>query len=136
MITKRLVNEITYGIVGCAIQVHKELGPGLLESIYEDCLCIEMKNKGISFQRQVPLTLTYKGIKINRELRIDILVEELVIVELKAIDHLLPIHEAQLLSYLHQAKVPKGVLINFNEMNITKTLVPMVTKQFALLPDN
>jgi GxxExxY protein len=95
-----------------------------------------MKNKGISFQRQVPLTLTYKGIKINRELRIDILVEELVIVELKANDQLLPIHEAQLLSYLHQAKVPKGVLINFNEMNITKTLVPMVTKQFALLPDN
>ncbi len=132
-VTKRLINDICYSVIGAAIEVHKEMGPGLLESIYEECLCEELQNRGIKFKRQAKLPLIYKEKVINKSFYLDILVEELVVVEIKAVDLLLPIHEAQLLTYLKLAKKPKGLLINFNVDNISKTLVPMVSRYFEEL---
>ena len=135
MVTKQLVNEIAYKIIGCAIAVHKEPGPGMLESIYEDCMCIEFEEKRMKFQQQVPIEINYKGRRINRQLRLDLLVEDTMIVELKAVEMMNPIYTAQLLSYLNLAKLPKGLLINFNETNITKTMIPLVSNYFKNLPD-
>jgi GxxExxY protein len=132
-VSKKLINDIPYSVIGAAIEVHKEMGPGLLESIYEECLCEELQNRSIKFKRQAKLPLLYKEKVINKSFYIDILVEDLVVVELKAVDVLLPIHEAQLLTYLKLAKKPKGLLINFNVDNISKTLVPMVSKYFEEL---
>ncbi len=107
-------DEITEKIIGCAIEVHKALGPGLLESAYEECLCYELSQKGCSFFRQFPLPVTYKGIKLDCGYRIDLLVEDLVVVELKTVEKLLPIHDAQLLTYLKLYQRPLGLLLNFN----------------------
>lgn len=93
-ITQQLVNDISYGIIGCAIEVHKELGPGLLESIYEECMKVEMSKLKINFKVQVPVVINYKGHQINKTLRTDLIVEDLVIVELKSVSSLQPIHEA------------------------------------------
>ena len=134
MISKIFINDISYAVIGCAIEVHKELGPGLLESIYEECFCEELKANGIQFERQVRIPLLYKGKKIKKDFIIDVLVEDLIIVELKAVELLLPIHQAQLLAYLKLSKKPKGLLINFNVDVISKTLIPLVTRQFELLP--
>jgi GxxExxY protein len=107
-------NEITESIIGAAIEVHRLLGPGLLESAYEECLCHELGLRGIPFKRQLPLPVSYKGVMIDCGYRLDILVKELVVVEIKAIEGLLPIHEAQLLTYLKLGGWPIGLLINFN----------------------
>jgi GxxExxY protein len=107
-------NQLTEKIIGCAIEVHKALGPGLLESAYEECFCYELSQNGISFSRQVPLPVAYKGIKLDCGYRIDVLVNDLVIIELKTVEKLLPIHEAQLLTYLKLNRQPLGLLINFN----------------------
>lgn len=101
-------------IIGAAIEVHRNLGPGLLESAYEECLCRELVIRGLTFERQKPLPLSYKGIKLDCGYRLDIVVEGLVILELKAVDRIEPIHEAQLLTYLKLAKLKLGILINFN----------------------
>jgi len=101
-------------IIGAAIEVHRNLGPGLLESAYEECLCRELVIRGLTFERQKPLPLSYKGIKLDCGYRLDIVVEGLVILELKAVDRIEPIHEAQLLTYLKLAKSKLGILINFN----------------------
>ena len=132
-ISKRLVNDICYSVIGAAIEVHKELGPGLLESIYEECLCEELQDRGIKFKRQAKLPLLYKNKILDKSLFLDVLVEDLVIIEIKAVDVLLPIHEAQLLTYLRLAKKPKGLLINFNVDNISKTLISLVSKHFEKL---
>ena len=108
------VNEITEGIIGASIEVHRVLGPGLLESAYEECLCYELANRGIVFERQVPLPVEYKRIKLDCGYRMDIVVNDLVVLELKAVDRLLPVHEAQLLTYLRLCRCPVGLLINFN----------------------
>jgi GxxExxY protein len=108
-------DPVTEPIIGAAIEVHRVLGPGLLESVYETCLCDELERRGIEFQRQVKLPITSKGRVLDRDLRIDILIPGLVIVEVKAVQSVLPIHEAQLLTYLKLAKVSRGLLINFNE---------------------
>lgn len=105
---------ITGRIIGACIEIHKALGPGLLESAYEECLCHELSICGFDFLRQVPLPVTYKGIKLDCGYRVDLLVADQVIVELKAVENLLPIHEAQLLTYLKLMKIPYGLLINFN----------------------
>jgi GxxExxY protein len=110
----RNVNEITQGIIGAAMAVHKELGPGLLESAYEACMAFELAERGLSFERQKELPLTYRGVRIDCAYRIDFLVEEHVVVELKAVEKLEPIHEAQLLSYLKLSGCEVGLLINFN----------------------
>ena len=116
MATGRQENEISGKIIGAAIEVHKMLGPGLLESAYEECLCRELHLRGIEFERQVPLPLNYKGIDIDCSYRLDSLVEDKVIVELKSIEGLEPIHEAQMLTYLKLRNAWLGLIINFNVM--------------------
>jgi GxxExxY protein len=111
---ERLENDISGKIIGAAIEVHKKLGPGLLESAYEECLCCEMQLRGIEFKRQVPLSLNYKGVVLDCGYRLDLLVEDKVIVELKSIEGLEPIHEAQMLTYLKLRNAWLGLIINFN----------------------
>ncbi len=106
--------ELTGQILGAAIEVHKQLGPGLLESTYQACLCHELELRGISFECQKPLPLEYKGIRLECGYRIDLLVADLVIVEIKSVEALAPIHEAQLLTYLKLAGVKVGFLFTFN----------------------
>jgi len=108
------INQITEKIIGCAIEVHKRLGPGLLESAYEECLSYELKNTGLTIERQVPVPVVYKDIKLECGYRIDILVEKTVVIELKAIEAFAPVHEAQILTYMKFAKMTIGLLINFN----------------------
>jgi GxxExxY protein len=106
--------EITEQIIGAAIEVHRELGHGLLESAYEECFCHELHLRGLSFQRQVELPVAYKGFKLDCGYRLDVVVENAVIVELKSIEQISPIHHAQLLTYLRLAEKKVGLLINFN----------------------
>lgn len=106
-------DEITEIIIGCAIEVHRTLGPGLLESTYEECLAYEFKNLGLRFQRQIPVPVIYKDIKLDHGYKMDFLVEDQVVVELKSIDYIMPIHDAQMLTYLRIAKKKVGLLVNF-----------------------
>ena len=106
--------ELTEAILGGAIEVHRHLGPGLLESAYEECLARELELRGLRFERQIPLPLEYKGVKLDVGYRIDLLVENIVVVELKAVEKLIPIHESQLLTYLRLAGKQVALLINFN----------------------
>jgi GxxExxY protein len=107
-------NALSNEVIGAAIEVHKALGPGLLESAYEACLCQELKLRKIPFQQQVPLALNYKGIVLPDVYRMDVVVDGLIVLELKAVERLDPIHEAQLLTYLRLSKIWLGLLINFN----------------------
>jgi GxxExxY protein len=107
-------NEITEQIIGAAIEVHRVLGPGLLESAYEECVCHDLTLSGLSFERQRPLAVEYKGIKLECGYRLDLLVENAVVVEVKAVSAIEPIHEAQLLTYLRVGGWKVGLLINFN----------------------
>jgi GxxExxY protein len=108
------LNELTEAIIVSALEVHRTLGPGLLESTYEMCLCRELTIRGISFERQVPISVEYKGVKLDCGYRADLVVDRTILVEIKAIDSLLPIHDAQLLSYLKLGGWKIGLLINFN----------------------
>jgi len=108
------INEITQQIIGAAIAVHRALGPGLLESAYQECLCRELTLRGIPLERQVPIPLEYRGIQLGCGYRLDILVAGSVVVEVKAIEAIAPIHEAQLLTYLRLGGWHIGLLINFN----------------------
>ena len=108
------LNQITEGIIGAAIEVHRTPGPGLLESAYEECLCRELSLRQIAFQRQVPLPVRYKDVLLDCGYRLDLLVMDKIIVELKSIEKIEPIHEAQLLSYLKLGRYKVGLLINFN----------------------
>lgn len=110
----RRIAEITEEIIGAAIQVHRELGPGLLESAYEACLAFEMLDRGLLVEQQKPLPLRYRGLELDCAYRLDLFVERTVIVEVKAVEKVLPLHEAQLLSYLRIAQCPIGLLLNFN----------------------
>lgn len=134
MITQKQINNIAYTIVGCAIEVHKEIGPGLLESVYESCFIDEMISAGLNVKSQVYVPVIYKGRDLGGQLKLDVLVNELIIVEIKAVEVMIPVYKAQLLSYLKLASKPKGLLINFNTTNISQDLVPLVTEEFALLP--
>ena len=107
-------NEFSRQIVGAAIEVHRRLGPGLLESAYEECLCRELFLREVPFQRQVPLPLEYKGLKLDCSYRLDVVVGGLVVVEIKSVEGIDPIHEAQLLTYLRLSNLWLGLLINFN----------------------
>ena len=108
------LNEITHGIIGCAIAVHRQLGPGLLESAYEECMALELSARGWHFDRQRPVPLQYRGTLVDCSYRLDLIVEEQVIIELKAVAALDPIFTAQLLTYLKLTGCPIGLLINFN----------------------
>ena len=109
-----LLQAVTDQILGAGIEVHKALGPGLLESAYEQCLCHELTLRNVQFARQVPVAVRYKGIELDCGYRVDLLVEDWVVVELKAVDRLMPIHEAQLLTYLRLSEKRVGLLMNFN----------------------
>jgi len=107
-------DPLTEQVIGRAIAVHRELGPGLLESAYEECLCYELKDSGIDFARQVPLAVSYKSVRLDCGYRIDVVVARKLLLEIKAVDKLLPIHEAQILTYLRLSRIKVGLLINFN----------------------
>jgi len=114
MTKEERLNQITEGIIGAAIEVHRDLGPGLLESAYETCLAFELVERCLKVEQQKPLPVVYREVKLDCGYRLDILVEEAVIVEVKAVDRLAPIHKAQLLSYLRLYGCKVGLLINFN----------------------
>jgi GxxExxY protein len=111
--TRRLW-DLSERVIGACIEVHRHLGPGLLESAYEQCLCHELSLMGLRFARQRPLPVTYKGAMLDCGYRLDVVVEEKLILELKAVEHLLPIHEAQVLTYLKLTVLDVGLLVNFN----------------------
>ncbi len=112
--TKNKANSLSKQVITAAIEIHRSLGPGLMESLYETCLCHELSLRGVVFRKQVPMPVEYKGLKLDNGYRLDVLVDDLVIVELKAVEQLEPIHEAQLLTYLKLTNLWLGLLINFN----------------------
>ena len=114
-------------VIGCAIEVHRELGPGLLESTYEQCLAYELNRAGIAFELQKAVPVMYKGIRLDCGYRVDVLVEKALILELKSVDAVLGIHEAQLLAYMKLAGIKTGLLINFNVQRLK-----MGIKRFVL----
>ena len=114
MVNFKDINDLTGAVIGAAIEVHRVLGPGLLESAYEECLCFELKIRDIVYKRQKDLPINYKGNNLDCGYRLDLLIEDVLIVELKSCEHLLPIHEAQLLTYLRLSRKKIGLLINFN----------------------
>ena len=115
-------DPVTERIIGCAIEVHRALGPGLLESAYQKCLAFELGQHGIQFRQQVPLPVEYKGTRIECGYRIDLLIDDAVIVELKSVDQLAPVHDAQLLTYMKLAGIRTGLLINFNQQRLVDGL--------------
>jgi GxxExxY protein len=119
-------SELTEVIIGAAIDVHKVLGPGLLESAYEECFCHELGLRGVINERQKSLSLLYKGLKLDCGYRMDVVVDSRVVVELKSIDKILPIHEAQLLTYLKLSGIRTGLLFNFNVTILKEGLRRMV----------
>lgn len=133
--TKTEVTQLSYDIVGCAIKVHKELGPGLLESVYELCLAYELKEKGYLVDQQVTTKINYGKIEIETPLKVDLLVNETIIVEIKTVEKLLPVHQAQLMTYMKILKKPQGLLVNFYTENITKSMVPLINEYFSKLPE-
>jgi GxxExxY protein len=118
--SKLLHEDLTEKIIGAAIEVHRALGPGLLESAYEECLCREFSLRGLAFQRQVPLPVEHKSVKLDRGYRLDIIVRDEVILELKCVEHLLPVHDAQLLTYLKLTRKRVGIIINFNVATLVR----------------
>jgi GxxExxY protein len=113
-ITKSFLNDLSYKIVGCSIEVHKHLGPGLLESIYHECLRQEFYLRKISYQSKLFVPIEYKGIVLDADYRLDFLIENEIVVELKAMEGIHPVHEAQLLTYMKLLQKSKGIIINFN----------------------
>jgi len=122
------INEITEKIIGCAIEVHKQIGPGLLESTYEACLLYELKNSGLEVKTEIGLPLIYKGIKLEVGYRMDFLVENCVIVEIKSVEALTDVHIAQVLTYLKLSNSKIGLLINFNELRLKNGIKRLIAK--------
>jgi GxxExxY protein len=108
------LNKISYTIIGLAIEVHKHLGPGLLESAYQECLYFEIKNEGLIVEKEKSLPIIYKGLKLEQGYRIDLLIENKLVIELKTVDNFTPVHYAQILTYLKLGKYPLGLLLNYN----------------------
>ena len=127
-------NQITERIIGAAIRVHSQLGPGLLESIYKRCLAIELAKTGLHFQTQFPVPVFYDGKAIGHDFFVDVLVEQTVVVELKAVDRLHPVHTAQLISYLRLARCEVGLLINFNVLLLPQGIKRVVREYDGPLP--
>jgi GxxExxY protein len=133
--TKKDVTQLSYEITGLAIKVHKTLGPGLLESVYEKCLKYELLKNGYKVMQQIPVPIYYDDLIIDSELRLDLLVNDTVIIELKTVEETLGVHEAQLLTYMKLLEKPQGLLINFYTDNLTKSLKPFVNEYFRELQD-
>jgi GxxExxY protein len=121
-------NELTHEIIGSAIEVHRQLGPGLLESIYEECLLAELTQRGLATENQYPIPVTYKGRQLNSVYRCDLLVQNTVIVELKTVDKIAEIHKAQLLTYLKVTGLRFGLLLNFNVPTMRQGIVRMLNQ--------
>ena len=119
-LTKSYLKDLTYQINGAAIEVHKFLGPGLLESIYHKCLKRELDFRGISYQSELLVPINFKGLEVDTNLRCDLYIENCIVLELKSVDALAPIHQAQLLTYMKLLRAPKGILFNFNSVNLYK----------------
>ncbi len=120
------INELTKLVIGASIEVHKNLGPGLLESVYQECLVKELKNKNISCKENVPVKIVYKGEELDKVFYVDVLIENTLIVELKAIEYVLPVHKSQLLTYLKLSNIKTGLLINFNVSALKDGLTRLV----------
>lgn len=136
MITKKYLDDLTYEIIGGAIEVHKTLGRGLLESVYQRCLKDELLHGKINFLTEMHVPITYKGKTLNADFRCDLFVEQCIVVELKAVQELIPAFEAQLLTYMKLLKCPKGILINFNCSNIFREgQKTFINEYFSTLPD-
>ena len=128
-------DDLSYRVIGCALEVYKTLGPGLLESVYEKALVIELTNKGIKAERQVPVNIFYKGVELGEGLRIDVLVEDSLVVELKSVDTLNKVHYKQLLTYLKITNKRVGLLINFNENNLMDGIKRIVNNYHQMIID-
>ena len=122
--------EVTEQVIGACIEIHKQLGPGLLESAYEECLCYELSTAGIRFERQKPLPVKYKSVNLDCGYRLDLVIEGKIILELKTVEHLLPIHEAQLLTYLKLSGLTLGLLINLN-VPVLKNGIKRIANNFV-----
>jgi len=127
------INQLSSQIIKAAINVHKQLGPGLLESVYQSCMVIEMKNMGMNVEAEVPIPIFYQGQKVHEEgFRVDLLVEDNIIVELKSVEEIKPVHKKQLLTYLRLAKKPLGLLINFNEVLLKDGITRIINGTLAV----
>ena len=133
--TKKKVTQLSYEIMNAAIEVHNALGPGLLESVYEKCLKHELISRGHFVSSQILVPIDYKGINLEAELRIDLLVDDLVVVEVKAVENLHPVYEAQVLTYMKLLKKPQGLVINFFSRKLKESYIPLVNEYFRHLPD-
>jgi GxxExxY protein len=119
-------DEFSNRVIGCAIAVHRDLGPGLLESAYETCLCFELGRAGIAFERQVPVPVVYQGERLDAGFRADVIVENALLIEVKAVQAIAAVHEAQILTYLRLGGYPVGLLLNFNTVRLRDGLRPFV----------
>lgn len=137
MLTKKYIDELTYEIIGSAIEVHKIMGSGLLESVYHECLKEELKLRKINFCTEMKIPVTYKGKNLDIDFRCDLFLENCIIVELKAVNEMKSIFEAQLMTYMKLLKCPKGILINFNCTNIFNDgQNTFVNEYFSKLPNH
>ena len=116
--TQKYLDELTFNVIGAAIEVHKNMGSGLLESVYQQCMIEELTNRNINFVSEFKVPVVYKGKELDIEFRCDLFVENCLVVELKSVSEIKPIHDAQVLNYMNLLKVPKGIIINFNCFNI------------------
>lgn len=133
--TKKEITQLSYTIVGYAIKVHKKLGPGLLERIYEECLKFELEQNGYNVKQQLYVEVPYYDLTLENPLRLDLLVNDCIIVELKTVEKFHPIDEAKLLTYMKLLRIPQGLLINFNNINISQSTKALVNEYFAKLSD-
>jgi len=130
-VTQKYISDISYDIIGCAIEVHRHIGPGLLESVYQACFIDELKDTGLNVSSNIHVPIKYKGKDLGGILKLDLLVEDLVVVEIKAVEVMIPLYKAQLLSYLKLAGKAKGLFINFNSEVIREQIASIATKEFA-----
>ena len=134
---KKIVDKLSYDVLGAAIEVHKSVGPGLLEGVYHDCMKHELCLRGLRFHSEFVVPVIYKGLTVSTELRCDLFVEELLVVELKAVSSFVPMHQAQLLTYMKLLNAPKGLLLNFNAANIFRDgQRTLVNDTYRSLPDD
>ncbi|SEF70538.1 GxxExxY protein [Algoriphagus boritolerans] len=116
--SKKEVDDLSYQIIGAAIEVHRNIGPGFLESVYQKCFAIELDERKLTFQQELELPFSYKNHTIVGHFRCDFFVENLIVVEIKAVSEILPIHQAQVINYMNLLQIPKGILLNFNVINL------------------
>lgn len=135
VITKKYIDKLSYDVVGAAIEVHKAIGPGLLEGVYHECLKRELSLRNISFLTELTVPVIFKDVSITTDLRCDLFVENVLVVELKSVSAFAPIHQAQLLTYMKLLSAPKGLLLNFNSVNLFKDgQKTLVNEIYRLLP--